>query len=148
MKKGYAEYIDNSINIIDKQIKGNGPLDHDINLKEVQSVLNKAKCGKSAGPDLVTNEMLKFGGNTLHVAIVHLFNIIIKCGEYPEKWKTSIITPIHKALDINDPTNYRGIAVADCISKIFCKLLNDRIKEYLTNNNFWKCNQNGFMKKR
>ncbi len=55
--------------------------------------------------------------------------------EYPEKWKTSI-TPIHKALNINDPTNYRGTPVMDCISNIFCKILNDRIKEYLNNNNF------------
>ncbi len=69
-------------------------------------------------------------------------------GEYPEKWKTSIIIPIHKALDINDPNNYRGIAVVDCISKLFCKILNDYIKEYLNNNHFWKYKQNGFMEKR
>ena len=92
--------------------------------------------------------MLKFGGDTLHFAILHLYNIILNSGQYPEGWKISIITPIHKALDINDPTNYSGIAVADCMSKVFCKILNNRIIEYLKSKHLGKPNQNGFMEKR
>ncbi len=60
----------------------------------------------------------------------------------------SIITPIHKALDINSPTNYRGIAVADCISKTLCNMLNKSIIEYLKCKNLWKPNQNGKVKDR
>jgi hypothetical protein len=140
----YSDYIDNSLEVIEKQ-NSDGPLDHCFDIKELESVFKCIKSGKSAGPDLVTNEMIKFGGNTLHLAVIHLFNIILKSGQYPESWKCSIITPIHKALDINDPNNYRGIAVADCISKIFCKILNDSIIDYLKAHNFWKPNQNGFM---
>ena len=120
---------------------------HEINITEIKNTLKKAKIGKSAGPDMISNEMLKFGGDTLHLAINHLFNIIMCSGKYPEKWKLSLITPIHKSLDINNPVNYRGIAVADCLSKVFCKILNDRIIEYLKSTTFWKPNQNGFMEK-
>ena len=97
---------------------------------------------------MISNEMLKFGGDLLQKSILHLFNIILKSGTYPKNWKTSLITPIHKSLDINNPANYRGVAVADCISKLFCKILNNRIIQYLKNKNFWRPNQNGFMEER
>ena len=60
----------------------------------------------------------------------------------------SIITPIHKSSDINDPNKYRGVAVADCLNKIFCKILNNRIISYLEEKGFWKHDQNGFKEKR
>ena len=104
--------------------------------------------GKSTGPDLINNEMLKYGGDLLHEGILHLFNVTLKSGEYPKAWKSSIISPIHKGQDIHTPENYRGIAVADCISKLFCKILNSRIVKHLTDENFWRHNQNGFMEKR
>ena len=115
---------------------------------ELSIHLQKAKNGKSTGPDLINNEMLKYGGDLLHEGILHLLNVILQSGEYPKAWKSSIITPIHKGQDIHTPKNYRGIAVADCISKLFCKILNDRIVKHLTNENFWRHNQNGFMEKR
>ncbi len=74
-----------------------------------------------------------------------MFNTILKYGVYPQKWKLSIVTPIHKSLDIDNPSNYRGVAVADCISKIYCKVINVRIGRYLQEKEFWSPNQNGFM---
>ena len=62
-----------------------------------------------------------------------------------DQGRGSIITPIHKNADRNDPSNYRGVAVADCISKVFCRILNDRIKQYLDSQGFWKISQNGFL---
>ena len=34
------------------------------------------------------------------------------------------------------------------MSKLFCKIVKDRVTKHLTNNKFWKINQNGFMEKR
>ncbi len=42
----------------------------------------------------INNEMWKCGGTLLHKAVVHMFNIILKYGVYPQKWKLSIVTPI------------------------------------------------------
>ncbi len=92
--------------------------------------------------------MWKFGGTLLHNAVVHMFNTILKYGVYSQKWKLSIVTPIHKSLDIDNLSNYRGVAVADLISKIFCKVINVRIVRYLQEKGFWSPNQNGFMPKR
>ncbi len=39
------------------------------------------------------------------------------------------------------------MAVADSMSTIFCKILNDRIIEFIKTKNCWSPNQNGFMEK-
>ncbi len=41
-----------------------------------------------------------------------------------------------------------GGAMADCISKLFCKILNECILTFLKDKGFWKPNQNDFMEKR
>ncbi len=125
------EYIQSSLPVIEKEAMNNGHLDYEITLEELKKNLKRVKNGKSTGPDRISNEMIKNDGETLLVAISYTYNIIIKYGEYPAVWKKSIITPIHKSANINDPNNYRELAVADCISKIFCKIINNRIISYL-----------------
>jgi hypothetical protein len=142
----FLDYVYNSLPNIENTTSGN--LDYEISFDEVSKAINKAKKGKSTGPDMISNDMLKSGSIYLLYALQHLFNIILKQGIYPDKWKISLITPIYKSLDIDNPKNYRGVAVADCISKIFCNILNKRLVNYLTENGFWKINQNGFMEKR
>ena len=40
---------------------------------------------------------------------------------YPKEWMNSIITPINKFGDINNPQNYKGIAVCDSMNKVLRK---------------------------
>ncbi len=70
----------------------------------------------------------------------------MKNGNYPKLWMYNIITPIYKTGDPNDCQNYRGIAVSNSMNKLFTKILNSRIYNYLTEHNFWTPHQNGFMK--
>ena len=105
--------------------------------------------GQSPSPepprgDLIGNEMIKYGGEHLHRSLLKLFNTVLNAGKYPEKWKDSFISPIHKGLVAHKPQNHRGVAVADCISKIFCNIMNGRIVKHLKKQNFWKDNQNWF----
>ena len=145
--EGHLNYVENCLPLIET-LAEEDCLDHTIQLGELNISLKKAQNGKSTGPDLINNEMLKHGGDLLHQGLLHLFNVILTSGKYPEVWKSSIITPIHKGLDIHNPENYRGIAVGDSMSKLFCKIVKDRVRKHLTNNKFWKINQNGFMEKR
>ena len=80
--------------------------------------------------------------------LLHVFNNILRNGNYPSQWMYSIITPIHKAGNRNDPQNYRGIAVSDNINKLFTKILNKRLYKYLEEQNILTPNQNGFRKGR
>jgi exonuclease III len=143
----FLNYVENSLPILEREMS-QGLLDYEINDKELETAIRKLKNNKSMGPDNISNEMLKYGGRSLHLALKHLFNQIIRCASYPQNWKYSIITPIHKNGNLHDPSNYRGIAVSDCISKVLNSIINDRIYNFLKTNRFWAPHQNGFMKKR
>jgi hypothetical protein len=47
-----------------------------------------------------------------------IFNVILKTGIYPKSWKESFTIPIYKSGDKNDPNNYRGISLINCLPKI------------------------------
>ena len=42
-----------------------------------------------------------------------------------------MIIPVHKKGDKSDVTNYRGITLVSCISKLFTAVLNKRIAVFL-----------------
>ena len=48
----------------------------------------------------------------------------------------------------NDPGNYRGISLQNCISKLFATILNDGLYEYLESKNKFHEGQSGFKKNR
>ncbi len=143
----FLEYVKSALPAIEN-ITDKGPLDHEISHLEITKSIKKLRNGKSAGPDGIINEMIKYGGAHLHDTLRNLYNKILCKGQYPTVWQYSTITPIYKALNPSEPTNYRGIAVADIMSKIFTCILNDRLYNYFVENDLWSKNQSGFMKKR
>jgi hypothetical protein len=56
------------------------------------------------------------------------------------------ITTIHKANDITDPNNYRGITVTSAIGKVFNSILNTKLDDFVCKNNIIKNCQIGFAK--
>ncbi len=143
----FANYVHNSLPIIER-LSDTGPLDDGITQKELDTAIKKLKNGKSTGPDSVRNEMIKKGGDCLHRTLNILFNRILASGVYPLAWQKSTITPIYKSLDPNNPTNYRGVAVSDTLSKLFTYIMNERLYNYFVEKGIWSKNQNGFMKKK
>ncbi len=97
---------------------------------------------------MISNDMMKAGNDFMHKALLSIFNSILSFGIYPKVWKLSLITPIYKAKDPDDPGNYRPVTVSDCLCKMFCKIINNRIENYLKENNLLRINQNGFQEKR
>ena len=69
-----------------------------------------------------------------------IFNVILKTGIYPKSWKESFTIPIYKSGDKNDPNNYRGISLINCLPKICNTILNNRlikiIEDQLSNSQF------------
>ena len=53
-----------------------------------------------------------------------LFNNIINTGIDPELWVQSIIIPVFRKGDVNEPKNYRGISLVSPVGKLFKGLLN------------------------
>ena len=92
---------------------------------EVENILKSLPSGKSVAEDLISNEMLKSLDSVGLRALNCIFNHCLSHGIYP--WNTSVITPIHKTGDINNPDNYRAIAVNSCLGKTFSSILLNRL---------------------
>ena len=102
-----------------------------ISKQEVMASIGKLKSGKSSGPDKIIGEMLKHVNDVVIDFLVTLFNKLFDHGTFPQEWSKSIIVPIHKKGDVNQPDNYRGIALTS-VTKDFQSGL--RWKERLLRN--------------
>ena len=80
-------------------------LNSPITAKEIKKAIQKLKCKKAAGVDGISAEFYKYGCNELLPAIELLFNTILTNGEYPSRWATGIIHPVHKKGDHGVPDN-------------------------------------------
>ena len=109
--------------------------------------ISKLKNKKSSGLDGSKNEMLKTGQTYLVPCIVKLFNTILSSGTYPTDWKIGYIKPIYKGDDPIKPSNYRGISIMPCLSKVFNSVLNNRLQTFFDINNTIDQSQIGFQPK-
>jgi potassium voltage-gated channel Eag-related subfamily H protein 8 len=88
--------------------------------------------------------MHKYGNFVLQPCLVKLFNIILSSGIYPTEWVQGLIFPICKTGDPLNPSNYRGIAITSCLSKLFNSILNARLEKYILKNELMRNEQIGF----
>ena len=118
----------------------NRPISHE----EVILALNRLKSGKAAGPDMIVGEMLKYASDDIAPFFVTLFNHMFDHGLYPNNWSESIIIPLYKKGDRNDPGNYRGISLCDISSKVYGSIINKRIQRWVDEHNITGEIQAGF----
>jgi hypothetical protein len=52
--------------------------------------VSKLKNGKTAGEDVITNEMVNSGGLAIAEWLVRLFNVFMNMGEAPEDWRSAM----------------------------------------------------------
>ena len=65
-------------------------------------------------------------------------------GIFPSPWNISSTTFVHKNGDINDCDNYRCLSLTSCFGKLFTSLLQNRIHNYLDENDLYNKYQAGF----
>ena len=102
-------------------------LDKPIDVDEIKEAALKLKNGKSVGIELISNEMIKRCVDSHFVRLIRdSFNFILVESKVPTCWKQGLITPIFKSGEIYNPSDYRGITVTGCLSKLFTLIINER----------------------
>ena len=74
--------------------------------------------GKAKDIEGYQEEILKIGGHVLITHIHKLFNLAVKQW-FPTPWTQSLIIPIFKSGDKNDPSNYRTIMISPLLAKLY-----------------------------
>ena len=108
--------------------------------------LKSLKNNKSCGFDTISNEMLKASQSYLLDSLHKVFNKVLITGVYPKLWAKGYIVPIFKCGSKDDPSNYRGITIGSCLGKLFGKILNTRLENFLNSRNIISAEQIGFCK--
>ena len=114
---------------------------------EVAQIINALKNKKSVGHDGLSNEMLKHCSPVIEKYLSEAFNMSISNRKFPEFLKLAKVVPIFKKGDKTSPENYRPISLCS-ISKIFEKLLYNRMVQFFVNRKLFASEQFGFRKKR
>jgi hypothetical protein len=78
--------------------------------------------------------------------LVHIYNLSLSNGVFPDKFKTAHIVPVYKAGDSTLCDNYRLIALVKSFSKILEKIFQINLVNHLEINKFLFKHQYGFLK--
>ena len=117
-------------------------------VKDLNNILSKTN-DTAPGEDGVTYQMIKNMPDHAKNYITDMYNKFFKDSYFPEKWKRAIIIPIPKpGKNPNSPNSYRPIALTSCLCKIFERLINERLLEYLIMNRILTTAQCGCQKGR
>ena len=113
---------------------------------DIFEAISAMENNKAPGFDGIQIEFIK-GARSFFVPMLEkIFNGILDSGEFPEAWGNALICLVFKKGDNTDPKNYRGISLLSTISKIFTKILNSRLNEWMDNTNKRQEEQAGFRK--
>ena len=80
-----------------------------ISVQDVYEGICQLKSKLSFGPDGLPAFLLKNCVSTLAKPLHFLFSLSLRTSTFPNYWKNSFITPIHKSEDKEDVKNYRGV---------------------------------------
>ena len=115
----------------DEHYNNKTELDNPFTQKEIEDGIDNLSNHKASGNDSIKNEMLISTKKIISSLLTELFNKIKLLEYYPDVWLVGIITPLYKSDDIGEPDNYRGITINSCLSKLFTKLMNDRLNRVI-----------------
>ena len=111
---------------------------------EISLAVRQLKNNKAVGVDNISGEVIKSSWPFLCKWYVKIFNFLYNNSKYPDLWRTGIITNLYKKGDRDESTNYRGLTLTSCISKVFSTVLNNRLKNFLSSRGIIKSSQIGF----
>jgi len=117
-----------------------------IDSREIEDVAKTMQKKSSSGPDEIPTKIViaTIGSTSKHLQ--HIFNCSIINGIYPTYFKLAKIIPLQKNNKNYDITNYRPIALLPAFSKIFERLIYNRLIKFINQNNIITVHQFGFRK--
>ena len=95
---------------------------------EIYMAIKQLRNGKAPGPDGIPAEALKIDLETSVEMLYPLFMKIWEEEQVPSEWKEGYLIKIPKKGDLSSCSNYRGITLLSIPSKVFNRVLLNRIK--------------------
>ena len=107
---------------------------HNISItpKIVKKVITNLDSSKASGPDGIPVVVLKNCEPELSYILAKLFNKCLKKSCFPNCWKVSLVVPVFKNVgERSAAKNYHPVSLLFVVSKVFEKLVSNRIVDHL-----------------
>ena len=114
---------------------------------EISKNVRKLKNHEAAGFDGLTAEILKVSLDVICDRLTYLVNESLLSGVFPKIWKTAKVVPIFKSGKKSNCENYRPISISSVLSKVFERVVFERLYKFMQVNNLFFCRQFGFRSK-
>ena len=103
---------------------------------DVLAAFKQLGTAKATGVDGIPAEFItkacpEADDSVLVPIIVRMCNMVLQLGHMPEAWKHKAISPVFKAGSKCDPNNYRPIAVATTLYRVFTAIFAARLTVYM-----------------
>ena len=121
----------------------------EIKLAEITRVVANSPNNKAAGPDDITNEVLKSSFGLEFSFLVTIFNICFTNATCPVVWRDAYLKPFYKGKgEKTDPISFRGISLLSCVYKCYSAILYNRLSNWVELQKLLPDTQYGFRKGR
>lgn len=94
---------------------------------DIKNVIVSLDSNKTNSPDGIPIVFYKNTIDTIAKPLSIIFNKSLSEMIYPDTFKISFISPVHKSGDIDNVENYRPISIVSAIAKIYDKLIHNHI---------------------
>ena len=115
-----------------------------LSINELKDAFFSRTINKSPGHDAGIFNVTKKCFGELCEPLKYLFNLLIVKGIFPDDVKIAKVTPIYKADNSSNISNYKPISVLPCFSKMLERIMYNRLQKYLKDQNILYDKQFGF----
>lgn len=113
----------------------------------VKKIVDKLKPKTSCGHDEISTKIMKLSIDTIIHPITHIINLSFSKGIFPKQLKIAKVIPLFKSGAKDQQKNYRPISLLPAFSKIFEKIMFNKIMSYLDSKSILYPHQYGFRPK-
>ena len=114
------------------------------NIDELKEIFRDIKNKNSSGIDDISVRIFEVLPECALNVLVKAINISFDQGSFPDILKTSIVTPLFKGGDLDNPADYRPVSLLPTSSKIIEKLVKNRAVSFLNRHKLLSESQFGF----
>ena len=83
----FKKEIENQLKTMEEDMMYKAESDSTMTYKVIKKAIFDLKKGKSAGPDIILNEVIKYTNPIMINCYMKIFIVILKTGIYPKSWK-------------------------------------------------------------
>ena len=99
-------------------------------MNDVHKLLKSTNPRKATGCDRIPPKLLKLAADELAYPVTNLINMSIVHSTFPQRMKMAELSPLYKAKDSLERSNYRPLSILPAISKLFERIYYDQLYAY------------------